>query len=230
MINIDVISDTVCPWCFIGKRKLELALSRRQIFEYQIYWRPFQLNPEMPEAGMEREQYLEMKFGSIERGLRAQQTMREAGMNVGLDFRFDLMERQPNTLKSHKLIRWAFAANCQDKVVELLFQRYFLAGHDIGDDQILIDIAQTVGMDGELVREQLLDDTDQELLRQEENIARKTGITNVPCFIINEQYAVSGAQNPSVLVTIFDLASKEEAPLNKPHAETIKSKLNGRLL
>ena len=211
MISIDVVSDTVCPWCFIGKRRLERAIAERPDYQFQIGWRPFQLNPDMPRAGMDRQQYLNLKFGGRERASKIYAHVNKAGAEEGIAFRFDAIRRQPNTFDSHRLIRWSANAGVQDAVVEILFRRYFQEGADIGDSAELASIAGEAGMDAAQVAAWLEQGVDVDVVREEEMIARRMGIAGVPCFIIDRRYAVSGAQDPSVLVHVFDLATKERA-------------------
>lgn len=207
MISIDIISDTVCPWCYIGKRRLEKAIAERPLYSYQISWRPFQLNPDLPASGMARDDYLHAKFGGADRAARVYTAVLQAGREEELHFNFAAIRRQPNTFDSHRLVRWAASAGVQGKVVEQLFQRYFLQGADLGDRDVLLDIAAQCGMDADLVDDLYRRDADAELVRQEEAVARKMGINGVPCFIVNGKYAVSGAQDPTVLVHVFDLTS-----------------------
>ncbi|WP_417513539.1 DsbA family oxidoreductase [Minwuia sp.] len=208
-MNIDIVSDTICPWCYIGKRKLEAALATRDDIEVQLGWRPFQLNPEMPRAGMSRAAYLSAKFGGAERASRIYDNIRQAGAELGIDFRFDRIQRTPSTLDSHRLVRWSLADNLQNEVVQLLFDAYFENGEDIGDRDVLERIAAEAGMDAATVRRQLDDDTDLELVKQEDSMARSMGINGVPCFIIDRKYAVSGAQDVPVFHKVFDLALNE---------------------
>ncbi len=206
---IDIVSDTVCPWCFIGKRRLERALAQRPGLAVEIGWRPFQLNPDMPEQGMDRQEYLALKFGGEERASRIYQTVRDAGAGEGIDFRFDLIRRTPNTLASHRLIRWAGSAGVQHDVVEQLFRRYFVEGADIGDPSVLVAVAEAAGMDAALVERLFAEGADAELVRAEDQVARDLGIQGVPCFIVDRKYAVSGAQDPEILLQVFDLAAQE---------------------
>ena len=206
---IDIVSDTVCPWCYIGKRKLEAALATRSDVEVQVGWKPFQLNPEMPRAGMSREAYLAAKFGGAERAGRIYENIRAAGAQVGIDFHFERIRRTPSTLDSHRLIRWAAHDQVQDAVVQRLFEAYFVNGEDIGDHEVLVRIATEAGMDADLVAELLANDADLELVRQEDSFARSMGINGVPCFIIDRKYAVSGAQDVPVFHKVFDLALNE---------------------
>lgn len=212
-MRIDIVSDTVCPWCFIGKRRLEKALAARPQRKPEIRWRPYQLNPELPAHGMDRDAYMAAKFGSKERAREIFATIAEAGRSEGLDFAFGRVARAPNTLDSHRLIRWAGSAGCQDAVVEALFAAYFLEGRDISDPEVLTDIAAACGMDVALVARLLAEGRDRDLVAQEVALARRLGITGVPTFLFDDRYAVSGAQEPEVLVQIMDrLAAEPAAP------------------
>ena len=211
-ITIDVVSDTVCPWCFIGKRRLEAALATRPEVAADVRWRAYQLNPDMPAEGMDRKAYVAAKFGSDERARALYETVRTAGTTAGLDFRFDRIERAPNTLASHRLIRWAGSAGCQDAVVEALFAAYFFDGRDLGEKSVLVDVARQAGMDAVLVGDLLDQGRDVELVAQEVAAARDMGITGVPCFIFDGKTAVQGAQDADVLVRVIDQLTGQEAP------------------
>lgn len=210
MIHIDIISDTVCPWCYIGKRRLETAMARRPGMDFQLGWRPYQLNPELPAGGLTRERYLALKFGAAERSGKIYRAIRQTGLDEGLAFRFDLIGRQPHTFDSHRLIRWATSADCQGDVVEALFRRYFMEGCDIGERAVLLEVAGACGMDQALVEELFEQDADRDLVMAEESAARRLGISGVPCFVVEGKFAVSGAQDPSVIVQVFDLAAKDQ--------------------
>ena len=205
-MQIDIVSDTICPWCFIGKRKLENAFSLRPDLKADIRWRPFQLNPEMPSEGADRKAYLDTKFGSPDRARAIYERIRIAGAEIGLDFDFARIKRTPNTLRSHCLIRWSAAAGAQDKVVESLFRRYFFEGEDISDIQVLKNIAESAGMDSELVGRLLTDSADIGMVQEEDKLARALGITGVPFFIVDDKYGVPGAQEPEALLQVIDRA------------------------
>ena len=205
---IDVISDTICPWCFIGKRRLERALAERPELDAQVTWRPFQLNPDMPAGGLDRETYLTVKFGGKERAQRIYSAIREAGREDGIDFAFEAIARVPNTVDSHRLIHWSGAAGRQDAAVELLFRRYFLEGVDIGDREVLAQVAAEAGMDSKIVQARLADGDDIDVVKVQDSHGRKQGITGVPFFIIGRKYSVSGAQAPNVFLQIFDLLAR----------------------
>ncbi len=208
--TIDIISDTVCPWCLIGKRRFERALAQRPDLEVQVDWRPYQLNPDMPREGVDRKTYLEAKFGGPERAQQIYDRIRDAGAEENIDFDFARIPKTPNTLDSHRLIRWAGSAGVQDLVVERLFQAYFENGEDIGDRQVLLAIAEEAGMDRGLVADLLEDEADTDLIRKEDTLARQMGVEGVPCFIIDRKYVVSGAQDPEVFLKAFEMAENDE--------------------
>lgn len=210
-MRIDVISDTICPWCFIGKRRLDRALAMRDQGPVEIRWRPFQLNPTMPADGMDRDSYLTTKFGSVERAERQYDRIRAAGREEGLDFRFDLIERIPNSVQSHRLLRFAERFGTQNTVSEILFEAYFLRGRDIGLSHELVELARLAGLDADLARDYLAGDQDRLDILAEEDRARLNGVNGVPCFVIEDQYAVSGAQSPEIFLQIFDVVREERA-------------------
>ena len=218
-MQIDIVSDTICPWCYIGKRKFERALESRADLTVDVNWRPFQLNPHMPTGGMDRDAYLASKFGGEQRASQIYQAVAEAGRAVGIDFRFDLIRRTPSTLDSHRLIRWARSAGVQNELTEVLFHRYFLEGADIGDHRVLVETAREAGMDADLVADLLAKDADLDLIRGEDSQARQMGINSVPCFVIDRKYAISGAQDPPVFHKVFDLAINEAVTSDQAAAE-----------
>lgn len=203
---IDIVSDAICPWCYIGKRRLEKALLLAPQDDLKIGWRPFQLNPEMPREGMDRKDYLRAKFGDASGGKRYDAII-ESGKAEGIDFQFDRIKRTPNTILAHRLIRFAARSDKQDALVEALFVAYFTEGKDIGDPEILASVASSVGVDA---AQYLAGSEDDETIRQEDAFARQIGIQGVPCFIIDRQYAVSGAQPAEAFLEIFELAKKGE--------------------
>ena len=218
-ITVDIVSDTVCPWCYVGKRRFEEALANRPPdLDVYVGWRPFQLNPDMPAEGMDRRDYLAAKFGGDERAEHVYSAIREAGESTGLDFDFSAMPRQPNTLDSHRLIDRAGRTaegsggrtGVQDAVVERLFRACFMEGRDIGDRETLVELAADAGMDADETRAYLASHEDAERIRQEDLMARQMGIQGVPCFIVNRQYAVSGAQEPAVFLKAFEQVLQAE--------------------
>jgi predicted DsbA family dithiol-disulfide isomerase len=205
---IDIVSDVICPWCFIGKRRLERALAMAPQADLQIAWRPFQLNPDMPAEGMERAAYLQAKFGAARGGsMYAQVTA--AGADEGIAFAFDRITRTPNTMKAHRLIRRAAETARQDAMVEALFRAYFLDGEDLGDDAALARIAQAAGFTAGDTVAYLASDVDEAETRREDSFAREVGIGGVPCFIIDRKFALSGAQPPEAFLEVFELARRE---------------------
>ena len=214
-IHIDVVSDVMCPWCFIGKRRLEKALTALDpAIETEIHWRPFQLDPTLPPGGKDRDTYLAEKFGGIDRARELYRNIEEAGAGEGIAFRFDTIAVSPNTLDAHRLIRWAqnAGAGVQDKVVERLFSLFFLEGANIGDHSVLIGVARECGMDAAIVETLLASDADRDLVTQEIALAQKMGVSGVPCFIIENKYAVMGAQDPATIAdALSQVAAMKEA-------------------
>ena len=210
-MKIDIISDTVCPWCFIGKRRLEKALAMRPDMIPEINWYPFQLNPEMPEEGIERQLYLNLKFGSAARANEIYRTVNEASTNENLDINFDAIQRMPNSLRSHRLIQFSRVNGAQGAITENLFRSYFFYGADIGSIDPLLEIAKDSGLDPTQVRHYLESEQDLDLVRAQDIQSRKMGVSGVPCFIIANEFAVSGAQEPEVFLQVFDAAKQLNA-------------------
>ncbi len=210
-IAIDVVSDTVCPWCFIGKRRLGKALASRPDISFAVRWRAYRLDPTVPRQGLERKAYLKARFGDDDRIRRMGDAIRDAGATEGIQFAYERIARTPNTLDSHRLIRWAASAGVQDKVVECLFKAYFEEGRDIGSAPVLCDIADTAGMDRELVSRLLASEADVELIEREDALAHQMGISGVPTFIFANRYATSGAHEPEVLLQVIDRLLNEAA-------------------
>lgn len=204
-LNIEVISDGICPWCFVGKRRLEKALKAVEGRDkIQVTWRPFQLNPNMPKEGMDRRTYRTAKFGSWEKSQALDAQVAAVGAAEGIPFAFDRIQRTPNTFDSHRLIWLAQREGIQDAVVETLFRSYFIEGLDISDRQILLDIASTVGLPQ--VDRFLDSDDGVEAVHQEEREVRQRGISGVPFFIINSDRGISGAQPAEALLAAFEQA------------------------
>jgi predicted DsbA family dithiol-disulfide isomerase len=214
-MNLDVFSDTICPWCFIGKRRLERALKARPQPGLKVRWRAFQLNPGMPAEGMERRAYIEAKFGGTERARTIYDTVRAAGAGEGIEFAFEKIKRTPNTLQSHRLLRLAAATGDQDAVLEGLFRAYFLEGRDVGDRAVLTEIGAAAGLDRRKTAGFLGSDTDTDTVLSEDVLARRAGINGVPCFIFNGRFALSGAQEPEAFFQIFDLTREQENMLQE---------------
>lgn len=210
-MHIDIYSDTICPWCYIGKRRLERALAERPQSELTLQWRAFQLNPDMPAEGMERQRYLALKFGGAEHAKSIYDHVREAGTMERIPFAFEAIRRTPNTVDSHRLIRFATAQGLADPVVDQLFQAYFLRGEDIGDREILVAAAIAGGIDGDSARAFLESAVEAENVRAEDAQARHIGIQGVPTFILDGKYVLSGAHPPEVLLQFFDLGKQAES-------------------
>jgi predicted DsbA family dithiol-disulfide isomerase len=208
-MRIDIVSDVICPWCFIGKRRLEKALALRPELAAEVTWRPFQLNPDMPASGMERQAYLAMKFGSATQADRLYRNVAAAGATVDIPFDFAGIRRTPNTRKAHALIGEALAEGLGDTMVERLFRAYFLEGRDIGDRATLLELATESGLEQSASEHALDDPAIDERVVAEDRGARRLGINAVPCFIIDGQYAVSGAQEPEFFLPIFDLVRND---------------------
>lgn len=199
-VLIDVVSDVVCPWCFVGAKHLEDALARVSGAPIVVRWRPYQLDPTIPDGGVDRKAYMRKKFGDGPQLQEAHQRLEDLGDKAGITFDFDAIQISPNTLDAHRLIRWAFEAGVQDMIVKALFSAYFERGIDIGDKSVLADIAGACGMDRAAIRAKLDTDDDKDQVRAEITEAQKIGITGVPFFIMNGKVGVSGAHPPQTLL------------------------------
>jgi len=195
MITLDIISDPICPWCYIGKARLDQAIAETGIDPFDVSWRIFQLNPTMPREGMDRQEYLKAKFGGAEGAERVYSHVRKVAEETGLAIDFDGIRRTPNTFDAHRLIRWARTSGNQSAVVQQIFRRYFEDGEDISSHDVLLDVAEAAGMDRAVVGQLLSGDVDRELLEEEEDAARRMGVNGVPCFIIGGRYVLQGAQD-----------------------------------
>ncbi len=202
MTRLDIISDPVCPWCYIGAHNLLRATAGRDTFE--LNWRPYQLNPDMPAEGMDRAAYLAAKFGGAERAAEIYARVEAAAAEAGLKIDFTAIPRAPNTLDAHRLLHWARVEGAQTPVALQLFRRYFEAGEDISDRAVLRAAAEATGMDGAVVDRLLSGDVDRAEVQAEAEQAREMGVTGVPTFIIGGRYALSGAQPPETWVKLAD--------------------------
>lgn len=215
-LTIDIVSDVVCPWCYIGKRKLEAALASPEaagLPPIEIRWHPFQLNPDMPSAGVPRKQYLEDKFGGPERAAEIYARVGAAGKAVGLNLNFDGIKQQANTLLAHALISYAQQSAQNDSantlgndVKERIMKAYFVDGMFIGSIDVLVDIAVATGLQAAAVREFLNDPAERDAVSQADAQARQMGVSGVPFFIFNQKVAVSGAQEPEALLAAMQQA------------------------
>ena len=220
-MKIDIISDTVCPWCFIGKRRLERALRQRPEIDANVRWHPFQLNPEMPLDGIDRQTYLNIKFGGATNTQGFYNNVISAGASEDLDFNFTAINRTPNSLLSHRLIYFCRNNSYQNIISENLFRSYFFHGLDIGKLSNLVRISEESGLNAIEIEEYLRSGNDAQLIRTQDKRSRELGISGVPCFIINDEFVVSGAQEPEVFLQVFDAANektsrKSVAPYRAP--------------
>jgi predicted DsbA family dithiol-disulfide isomerase len=208
-LTVDIWSDTVCPWCWLGKRRFEAALRERPHLDVEVRWHPFELNAAMPEEGADRREYLRAKFGDPDRFRDAQQRLLDLGRAAGIDYRFDAQSRMPNTRASHALAR--LAGERQGDVVEALFAAYFNAGRDVGDLDVLAAVASEAGLDGPAVRARLAAHEGYDAIERDEREAQRMGVTGVPFFVFAGKWAVSGAQETEAFVRALDAVSAELA-------------------
>jgi predicted DsbA family dithiol-disulfide isomerase len=208
-ITVDVVSDVMCPWCYIGKKNLEAARTLVGDTKIEIRWHPFQLDPTLPAEGKDRKKYLAEKFGGDARAKDIYARVEQAGESAGIDFAFEQIKVSPNTLNAHRLIRWAGGqgAEMQNRVVERLFQLYFEEGANVGDTEVLADAGVSAGMDRNLLAELLSGDADKEAVELQIRNAQAMGITGVPCFIVDRKYAVMGAQPPQKIAEAITAAA-----------------------
>ena len=200
-VRIDVISDVVCPWCFLGQKRLDRAIALADGIEVDVRWRPYQLDPTIPAEGLERKSYMLAKFGSADRLKQAHDNLVGAGAAEGIPFAFDAITVAPNTLDAHRVIRWAGSAGpeVQNRLARRLFELYFQEGRNVGDPAELIAAARDVGMDAAVVETLLPTDADRDAVTEEIATASRMGVRGVPCFIIENKYAVMGAQDAETL-------------------------------
>lgn len=211
-LRIDIVSDTVCPWCYVGKRHLEAALAQRPDVAVSCHWQPFQLNPDMPMDGVDRKTHWKQKFGDESRIAGMTQQLKEVGQTLGIPFDFDAISRQPNTLPGHALLhhldgRWTQ----QNELKEQILKGFFVDGKDIGDTDTLQELAAAVGMDGDEAKTVLADEHHLERVRLLDQQAREMGISGVPTFIFDRRTALVGAQPVAALVKMIDELRPETA-------------------
>jgi predicted DsbA family dithiol-disulfide isomerase len=208
-LPIDVVSDVVCPWCFIGKRRLEKAIALKSDIPVTVRYRPYFLNPWVPRAGISRTEYLTTKFGSVDRYKANAQRIVLAARQEGLAYNLDAIARQPNTLDCHRLIRWSGESGDPARMKQRLMELYFAEGADLSDNKVLVGAARDCGMDAERVRQRLASEEDVESITAEAESAKAAGIEGVPCFILGGIFAVSGAQAPDYLADAIERAAAE---------------------
>ncbi|MER8442813.1 DsbA family protein [Mesorhizobium sp. M1066] len=218
-ITVDVVSDVVCPWCFIGQKRLDKAIAAVSDVDVHVRWRPFQLDPTIPPEGKDRREYMLAKFGSDERIREIHARIEPLGEAEDISFAFEAIKVAPNTLDAHRLIRWAGAAGeaIQNRLVRRLFQLNFEEGADIGDHAVLVEAAREAGMDASVVATLLPTEADVEAVRTEIATASRMGISGVPCFLIEDKYAVMGAQDADTLADAIRqvAAAKARGELDK---------------
>ena len=210
-LSIEVVHDLVCPWCYLGVRRLTRTLRRRPEVAFDLVWRPFLLNPDMPRAGLARADYVVRKYGGEDRARRLYASISEIGRAEGIAFRFDRIRRTPSSVDAHRLVGWASAFGRGAEVVEALFAAHFTDGRDIGDILVLADIAGACGLDGLAARGFLVSDDQVETVHAENLRAHRLGINGVPCFVIGGRHAIAGAQEPEVIERLLDVAVLDAA-------------------
>lgn len=213
-MQLEIFSDTVCPWCYIGKRRLERALRMRPQAGLALRWRAFQLNPGLPPNGMDRRQYMIAKFGSLDRAQRLYDAVARVGAQEGIKFDFARIARTPNTLRSHRLLYAAAEEGLQSELLDLVFAAYFTQGLDIGDADVLSALAFEAGMSAALINEAMVDGGRMDHAIGEDLQSRRIGINGVPFMVFNGRFGLSGAQEPEALLNMLDLAREEDLQRN----------------
>ncbi len=206
-IEIDIYSDPICPWCYIGLKRFQKAQALRPHFEVKTRWLPFQLNPDMPEEGMDRQNYLDTKFGGRANATQFYGQIAASGLTEGIEFKFDLIKKTPNTVESHRLSLLAREQDKQDAVMERLFESYFLEGQNIGERDVLLSVAEEAGL-SDAAAYLDSDQGHEDVLYTDQN-ARSLGLTGVPCFIVNRQHILPGAQSPDTLAQMLDIGFQQ---------------------
>ena len=195
MVKLDIFSDPICPWCYIGKSYLDRALEKAGNHPFNIQWHPYQLNPEMPLQGVDRREYLERKFGNKDLAIKAYAPVLEHAALAGLSLKLEKIMKTPNTLSAHRLIFWAWQEGVQNAVVSAIFKAYFVEGKDIGENNVLVNISHNTGIDKILVDRLLTGTNDREHVIETDKGAREMGINSAPTFILNGKHVITGAQN-----------------------------------
>ena len=203
MINIKVISDTICPWCYIGKKQLEKAINKIDNIEFDISYKPFQLDPTMPTDGVDRKRYIDRKFGE-DTAKEVGNKIREAGKLVGIEFNYENIIKTPNTLNSHRILKWAEKESKQEEALELLFYSYFTEGRDIGNNEELVKIAKKLGLNPKKIEKNLVSDIDIKEIELEEWSYRDLGIAGVPTYILEDNMIITGSQSSETFVNVFN--------------------------
>jgi predicted DsbA family dithiol-disulfide isomerase len=227
-LPIDVVSDVVCPWCFIGKRRLEKAIALKSDIPVTVRYRPYFLNPWVPRAGISRTEYLTTKFGSVDRYKANAQRIVLAARQEGLAYNLDAIARQPNTLDCHRLIRWSGEGGDPARMKQRLMELYFTEGADLSDNEVLVGAARDCGMDADRVRQRLASEEDVENVSREAESAKTAGIEGVPCFILGGIVAISGAQAPEYLADAIERAAAERAKREPAEIELVLDTVDSR--
>ena len=207
--TVEVVHDLICPWCYLGVRRLFNTLRRRPDLRHELIWRPFLLNPDMPSGGMSRADYMLRKFGSEERGRRLYTSIGTIGATEGIEFRFDRIRRAPSSVQAHRLVRYADRFGLGSATVEAVFAAHFTAGRDIGDPSVLAAVAGELGLNAAAARRFLSSDEEMEPVHADNLRAHRLGINGVPCFVVSGRHAIAGAQEPEVLERLLDVAAIE---------------------
>ena len=210
MTKIDILSDPICPWCLIGKTFLDRALEARPNHNFKLEWHPYMLNPTMQSSGMNRTDYLTTKFGSKENAEKVYLNIKKTALEHKIQINFDAIKRTPNTLNAHRLIHWAGLEQKQNSAVNLLFSEYFVNGNDISNENILINIANKIEMNKENIGQSINSDEDLQNINARIQNAGEKGVNGVPCFIINNQYVLQGAQSTELWIKVIDEISNKD--------------------
>ncbi|WP_420415410.1 DsbA family oxidoreductase [Roseibium sp.] len=217
-ITVDVVSDVMCPWCYIGKRRLEAAIKQVPDLTVDVRWHPFQLDATLPKTGKDRQQYLSDKFGGLERAKQIYAQIEAAGREEGIPFAFDKIKLSPNTLDCHRLILWSRVDDVQNDVVERLFKAYFIDGEDLTQTDLLVRISDEAGMESDLVEQLYETVTDLDKIQAQIAKAQETGVTGVPCFIIDGRFVLAGAEKAETIAAALQHAEETRA---NPDAEPV---------
>lgn len=210
-MRIDIVFDTVCPWCFVGKRRFDRALKQRPHLKPEVRYRSFLLNPDLPPQGVDRREYLERKFGGSHQYDRIAEALVYTGKGEGITFALDKIKRTPNSANSHRLVRLAHTLGRQHEAVELLFTAFFERGLDTGNVEVLIRLAEELGIERPMAHAHLASENDLNAVYTENARMHRLGITGVPCFIFNDSRAIAGAQEPEILLRMLDMGSIQES-------------------
>jgi len=210
-LSVEIVYDLICPWCYLGVRRLLRTFRRRPDLLFDLSWRPFLLNPDMPRGGMARSDYVIRKFGGEERAKRLYASITDLGRREGVGFAFDRIRRTPSSVDAHRLVRYAARFERADAMVEALFSVHFSEGYDIGDHAVLVAIANACGLDPADARVFLDSDQEADSVHADNLRAHRLGINGVPCFVIGGRHAIAGAQEPEVIERLLDVAAVDAA-------------------